>query len=439
MDLHRWFCSLKFLVSIAIVVGSFVHVSSLGAASLRRHTKEQKPLVVGYFPQWGFYYEKPYYAKSLISNGSIRFLGQLNYAQGFVTNGRCSLADPNADLHASYTAENSVNGKADDPASRFHGYFHQLKELKHKYRNLKVLISLEGKASDFTEDAKPQNRQAFVRSCVDLFIKGHFEDGIVEPGLFDGFDVDWESPKEVDAENFRALLAEFRQQMNEVKPGLKLSIAVGHSPRMLAGTDFSQVAPLVDQVGIMNYDYTGPWNETTGFLAPLFPPSSSQRRASIASSIESYEAAGVPREKLLMGIPFYGYSWTGVPNENSGLFQAGKGVRPDRPYNYIRTIAPSFRAYRDSTSKAPWLFDGQTFWTYDDPLSIRYKTSYAIHQKIGGVMIWELSNDTEDAELLHEIHRSLRHPLFDQTFESATTSIQQPAEKSTDSHSSSAQ
>ena len=374
--------------------------------------------MVGYFPQWGLYYPQSFLVKTLITNGSAPRLGQINYAQGFVSGGRCSLGDPNADLNAPFTAATSVNGLADDPDSSFRGYFHQLSELKSRYPRLKILISLEGKAADFAQDAKPDNRKAFVASCVDMYIRGNFAPGVVRPGLFDGFDVDWESPQAEDAENFRALLEEFRRQMNEVRPGLRLSIAVGESPNELPGTDFATVARIVDQVGVMNYDYAGPWSQTTGFLAPLF---AGKHAGSIESSIASYKARGVPESKLLMGLPFYGYSWTAVASVNNGLFQKGHAVRGDRPYNYIRTLSAPFATYRDARSQAPWLFDGETFWTYEDPVSVRYKVSYARSERLGGIMIWELSNDTADAELLHVAWRSLHHPLKNKVFAKVRT------------------
>jgi len=371
-------------------------------------------VVVGYFPQWGLYYPEPYYVKTLITNGSAARLDQINYAQGSVNGGRCSLADPHADLNAFFTAPNSVDGVGDDANSAFRGYFRQLFELKRRYPRLKVLISLEGKAADFAEDAKPENRRAFVASCIDIFIRGNFASGVVQPGLFDGFDVDWESPQDADAGNFRALLEEFRQQMNAVRRGLRLSIAVDQAPEALPGTDFAAIARLVDQIGVMNYDYAGPWSKTTGFLAPLFGHNS--HALSIERSIASYRARGVPDRKLLMGVPFYGYSWTAVASTNNGLFQPGSAVHGDRPYNYIRTLAEPASTYRDPRSQAPWLFDGETFWTYEDPVSVRYKVSYAFHQHLGGVMIWELSNDTADAELLRMAHWSLRHPLKSKVF-----------------------
>ena len=377
---------------------------------------------MGYFPEWGLTYDQPYYVKTLVANGSAKMLDQINYSQGSVAGGRCSVSDRKAALDMVYTRQNSVDGKPDNPNSPFRGYYHQLKELKHRYPKLKVLISLEGDPAGFSKAAKPENRRAFVASCIDTFLRGHFAPGISQPGIFDGFDIDWESPTKDEAADFVALIAEFRHQMDRFRPGLRLSIAVGDTPEMLPGTDFAAVGALVDQLGIMNYDYTGPWNPTTGFIAPLFSNRMDPRHSnSVARSIASYRAAGVPVDKILMGLPFYGYSWSEVDDTNNGLFQEGKGVRADQPYRYIHTLSSNYSVYREPRSRAPWLFDGDTFWTYDDATSIGYKISYAIYRQLAGVMIWELSGDTKDAELLGAIHRSMLHPDDFDIFEEPNT------------------
>lgn len=373
--------------------------------------RQPRPLVVAYFGQWSLYGDPPYYLRDLDRNGGAALLDQLNYAHASVKGGRCSVADPRADLEMTYTAENSVDGSSDDPASPFRGYFHQLKELKQHHPKLKILVSLEGEAADFREDAKPERRREFVRSCVDIFLRGHFAPGIDEPGLFDGIDVDWEFPAASDAADFRALLEEFRRQMKPLRHGLKLAIAVGDQPQMHPGTDFRAIARLVDEVGIMNYDYAGPWNSTTGFLAPLFRRADTPRLyGSIAETIEAYERAGVPTRKLLMGLPFYGYQWRGVRPANNGLFQPGKGDSEDKPYRFIQSVQGFHQRFRDPRSQAPWLFDGTTFWTFEDATSIAYKTRYAAHRRLGGVMIWELSQDTAEGTLLTAAWHALRQP-----------------------------
>lgn len=366
-----------------------------------------KPLLVGYFPQWGIYDQPQYFVKNLVASGSAPLLDQLNYAQGFIVNARCAVADPNADLNLTYTSANSVDGLADNPASPLRGSFHQLQELKKLYPHLKILISLEGKASSFAEAAKPENRAAFVTSCIDVFVRGHLAPGADAPGIFDGFDIDWEYPTEDDAQNYTALLEEFRKQLNAARPGLKLTVAAGPSPRMYHGVDFAAVANLVDHIGLMNYDYSGPWRKETGFHAPLY----SEHGGNADATVREYENEGVPAEKLLLGVPFYGYSWKGVGAENHGLFQPGEAVHEDRPYSYIQTLVSASTVYRDAAAQAPWLYDGDTFWTYEDPVSARFKSVYANQHELGGVMVWHLGEDTSDAQLLKAVSAGLRAPV----------------------------
>ena len=396
-----------------------------------------KPKVVAYFGQWGVY--DHFFVKNLVASGAVRQLDQINYAQGFVTGGHCSVADPNADLNMVFSAADSVTGVADDPAQPFRGNLHQLVELKRRYPKIKVVLSLEGQARDFAADAQPAAREAFVRSCVDLFVDGHLAPGVEAPRLFDGIDVDWEYPHGEDGANFVALLDELRRQMDAARPGLLLTIAAGPSPRMYGEVDLPAVSRLVDQVGLMNYDYNGPWNQRTGFLAPLYTEEG--KGGSVERSVREWEEAGVPAPKLLLGLPFYGYGWHGVAKADNGFWQAGQSIRGDRPYPFFRDLMapvavaasaagksttdalpaksaavaqtappPPFVLYRDPRSKAPWLFDGGTFWTYEDPTSARTKARFARDEHLGGVMAWELSEDSADSALLRAAHQGLLGP-----------------------------
>jgi chitinase len=385
-------------------------------------------LLVGYFPQWGLYDDKPYTVKTLVDSGGASMLDQLNYAQGFVTGGQCSVADPNADLNYTFAAGGSVDGIADLPAAPVRGNFHQLMELKRKYPRLKILISLEGRAADFSADAQPEQRTAFVASCVNLFLKGNLSSGGSIAGLFDGIDLDWEYPRGVDAANYLPLLKEFRRQMDAYRPGLVLSVALGPSPHMSGDADLAAVGRVVDQAGLMTYDFNGPWSSTTGLIAPLSTASADD--GSVERSVDAWKAAGVPARKLLMGLPFYGYGWRRVADEDHGFGQDGNPIRGDHPYRFIQTLltprgsevvatggsqglvpqATTPVLYRDPVSHAPWLFDGDSFWTYEDPVSIRSKAVYAADQKLAGFMVWELSDDTADATLLKAAYHALSAP-----------------------------
>ena len=360
------------------------------------------PRIVGYFPGDGA--RRNFLVKDLVARGAVSVLDQINYSQGHVAAGQCVIADPVADLSRIFSADNSVDGTADAADASLRGNFHQLQELKKLYPNVKLLISLEGNAELFAEAAQPENRHAFVASCIERFIKGKFADGIEAPGLFDGIDLDWEYPKEADKLNLIALLGEFRRQLNSAGSNLLLSAAMGDGRITYQHLDMRAVALYVDEVGVMNYDYSGPWSKRTGLVAPLYSsPGDPEKNNDVDSTIRGYESMGVPPEKILLGLPFYAYSWNRVAQDNHGLFQMGEPSRTDLPYNYIVSILDKFTTYRDPKSLAPWLYDGTTFWTYDDELSIGAKLKYAKQESLGGVMIWELSGDTAEGRLLKTI------------------------------------
>jgi chitinase len=403
-----WWLRTGAAVAVVLLLGVGVGVRGLGAATRARGVEDAPhELVVGYFPQWGIYSEPKFLVRTLVTSGAAGKLDQINYAQGSVVGGHCSIADVNADLMRTFDAEESVSGKADKKSASFRGNFHQIEELKRRYPKLKVLISLEGRAANFAEDARPEKRKAFVASCVDLFVRGRLAEGVRKPRLFDGIDVNWEFPQMEDAGNFVALLKEMRRQMDAVRPGLRLTVAVGPSPKMYPGVDMTEVAKVVDLVGVMNYDYHGPWSKTTGFLAPLSGDPKVNHEGTVEGSMAAYREAGVPGRKLLVGLPFYGYGWKGVEDENHGLYQEGKGIREDRSYRYIESLGEDYERFRDELSGAPWRFDGDTFWTYEDVESTSRKSTYAREQKLGGVMIWELSGDGGKGELLNAVREGL--------------------------------
>ena len=393
-----WVCG--WVMSVALQ-GS-LHGQKAVLPVLERHAG---PLLTGYFPQWGLYNEQRFLVKGLVTSGGAGRLDQINYAQGFVTGGHCSVADPNADVNFRFSAEESVDGVADVEGQAVKGYFNQLIKLKRMYPKLRLVLSLEGRASDFSEDAKPEKRAAFVASCVDLWAKGNLGGGASVGRLFDGIDIDWEYPHEEDAANFVELLKEFRRQMDAARPGMLLNIAVGPSPRMVGGADMAVVAGLVDEVGLMTYDFTGPWVRRTGFVSAL---SGDVGSGTVSRTVDAFLAAGVPAAKLLVGVPFYGYGWRTVLEDNNGLFQEGEPIRGDRPYRTIAGMIADSTVYRDAGSQAPWLFDGDVFWTYEDSLSVRAKGRFAAEKGLGGLMIWELGDDAAEGTLLGAAYEGLR-------------------------------
>jgi chitinase len=402
----------RFLSSLIFGICCCALLSASQVSAAQDTVTAKHPLVVGYFRGEGI--RKQFFVKNLIAQGAISRLDQINYSQGKIDGKQCAIADPNVDLNYTFSADDSVDDTSDTPEMALRGNFHQLQELKRRYPHIKIVISLEGTADVFVGAAQPANRHAFVASCIQRFIQGKFVEGIEAPGLFDGIDVDWEYPKEEDKLNFIALLGEFRRQLNSAGPNLLLTVAMGDGRMTYEHLDMNSVAYYADQIGIMNYDYAGPWSKRTGLIAPLYSsPGDPEKGSDVDSTIRGYLDMGVPASKVLMGVPFYAYSWNQVAQDNHGLFQLGEPARDDAPYNYIAANLSRFTAYRDPKSMAPWLFDGSTFWTYDDEVSIGAKLDYAKRQALGGVMIWELSGDTEDGKLLKTISEQVSTRILD--------------------------
>ncbi|WP_433963821.1 glycosyl hydrolase family 18 protein [Tunturiibacter gelidiferens] len=119
----------------------------------------------------------------------------------------------------------------------------------------------------------------------------------------------------------------------------------------------------------------------------------------------------MPAKKLVLGVPFYGKSWTQVPDQSHGLFQPGKEA-PNTylPYNSLSSLqGDGYTRYWDAQASAPYLYnrDTQTFISYEDPESLKKKCEYVIDHKLAGVMFWEYSGDSANT-LLDSINIGLQ-------------------------------
>ena len=120
---------------------------------------------------------------------------------------------------------------------------------------------------------------------------------------------------------------------------------------------------------------------------------------------------GIPSRKLVLGVAFYGRSFSGVNRENSGLYQPYGHYAGEHSYSeLIRDFIDKqgFKRLWDDAAKAPYLWNSEsaTFITYDDPESLRAKASFVKSHRLGGIMYWEQSHDP-DGRLLSTIFESL--------------------------------
>jgi chitinase len=356
-------------------------------ASRRATAEPPVPVVAGYvFPD-----------NSVLQPGQIdsHSLNRINYAFANIVNGRMVAGFP-AD------AQNIP----------------LLTALRRENPSLKVLISVGGWlwSTHFSDVALTEkSRRVFIQSSMDF----------VDRYDLDGLDVDWEYPgqpgaghpfRSADKHNFTLLLKELRARFDQkslkTHRRLYLTIAAGADDDYLAHTEMAKVEHYVDDVNLMTYDYYEAGSDPlTGNHASLFADPADPRKVSDDETVRSFEKAGVPAAKILLGLPFYGKEWGHVRDVNHGLFQPGLPVPgANASYNAITStmLNHGFTRYWDSSSSVPYLYspEKQIFVSYEDPESIAVKCNYVLTHKLGGVMFWSYLSDSS-GELLHTINQSL--------------------------------
>ncbi len=300
--------------------------------------------------------------------------------------------------------------------------FAVLDSLKAVNPDLKILISLGGwTRSTYFSDAAltEESRRRFAESAV-AFVK---EFGI------DGVDIDWEYPgspgagnvfRAADKQNFTLMLKEIREHLDEQSridgreddPYL-LTIATGASRGFLENTEMHKAHQYLDFINLMTYDYHTGGSPVAGHHTNLYPSVSIHyTRGSADQSVQWYIDAGIPSEKLVLGVAFYGRYWTGTRPVDNGLYQfAPDGDRGSAGFDHLRDNyinKNGFIRHWDTEAKAPWLWnpDTQTFVTYDDEESLRHKTHYIRARGLGGAMFWEYSQNP-GGELLNALYDGL--------------------------------
>jgi chitinase len=420
-----WVLALVLLSATAVGVGT-------GSAA----KPGDQPLVVGYYIQWGIY-GRGYTVKHVETSGSATKLDVIDYAFGNVAPNAdgdvvCQSGDPWADYQKPWTADESVDGTEVTWPRPILGNFQQLKALKGLHPGLQVVVSLGGWtwSKYFSDAALTQaSREKLVSSCIDLFIKGNLPDpgwgGMGGPGaaagVFDGIDLDWEWPgsegnvgniiRPEDKRNFTLLVKEFRKQLDYYgntttkRDYLLTAFLPAASSKIDAGFEVKEIFKDLDFATVQGYDFHGTWESRTNHQSQLFSPRGDidPARFSLDLAVDSYRARGAPPAKLVVGLPYFGRGWTGVPRPNRGLYQSSTGAAPGtweagvEDYKVLAT-KPG-RRYRDFANGANWLYDGTQWWSYDDPVTIVRKMVYVRHNHLGGAMVWSLDGDDSTGSL----------------------------------------
>ena len=312
--------------------------------------------------------------------------------------------------------------------------------LKQKNPSLKVIVSLGGgrgckTCSDaFATDA---GRKEFAQSIIEFH--QYFKT--------DGLDLDWEFPNiehfvaqkysPADVKNFTELVKALRKAGGNK---YELSFAAGaHEGIFEAVTEWKKVMKYLDYANLMTYDIgsyqnrpklpqyrhlsLGSDSKNTAHHTALYSTpdqlhaipgkyaqfSTPGQERSVDFCVKYLLKMGIPSEKLIVGAAFYGRMYENVKDLNNGLYQPGdySGGVPFKNLA-VRCSPDSGYVYHwDDIAKAPYIYHPakKLFVTYDDKRSIELKTKYVIDNKLGGIMFWQLTNDSYKDGLLDTIDK----------------------------------
>jgi len=280
--------------------------------------------------------------------------------------------------------------------------------LKSRNPQLKIILSLGGWGGCKT--CSPvfntrKGRREFARSVRDL--NNYFGT--------DGIDLDWEYPAiegfpghaftPDDKPAFTQLVKQLRRKLGNTH---EISFAAGGFTQFIdAAVEWKKVMKKVDRVNLMSYDLVSGFSTISGHHTPLY--STPLQKESTDNGVQMMLAAGVPADKIVIGAAFYGRLFEVTDTTGNGLYLPGKfshGFPFSRSTDTL-SAANGFVQYWDSIAQAPYAFNRERrlLATYDDSLSVQFKTKYAIKNKLNGIMFWQLADDAFSNGLLNAIHR----------------------------------
>lgn len=388
--------------------------------------------VIGYYPSWQWYDRN-----GLVNPQSIVYTKYsiINYA--FFK----PKADGSLEGTDTWADEVLLKGKINystEPRSYYPNT--SIVDLAHQ-AGTKIVISIGGWThSDLFSDIANDNlkRETFAKGCRRL----------VETYHLDGVDLDWEYPgvadrfgKPYDKENFTLLLRGIRGEFQDLslKTGKNylLTSAFGVSNNALKHIDWANVAPLLDAINLMTYDFYGAWDKKAGHNSPLFPSAGEDSNTCVDGAVQLLmNKYGVSADKINIGAAFYGHALK--TKEISSLFLTGKKdaetFRDEEGsplfYNILKK-KQLFEEQWDEAAKVPFLIGKEglnTFLSYDNERSLFLKGQYIADKKLRGAIIWELTGDyilnadsSISTPLLDSLIAGMGQPNIPQTADSVLT------------------
>ena len=250
---------------------------------------------------------------------------------------------------------------------------------------VKIVVSIGGSGDPAfrTMVSDPTARSNFVAKLTAFCLSNNY----------DGVDYDWESPTNAtDRANFTSVVQQTRAAFNATNPPLSI-VSATVKPTSSGGqwVDVSQTEDYLDWYGVRTYNYYTDTSSKSGLTSPIYQvPGDSFTDHYVDASIQYYESRGVPLTELYAGILFHGYQFS-----CTNLFAPTNGPNSAIVYsNAVIDLSNGWTRVWNSPGLVPYLVDpGHTqLITYEDPLSIQYKCDYIVGQRLGGTIVWMLSD-----------------------------------------------
>ncbi|KAG8182777.1 hypothetical protein JTE90_018651, partial [Oedothorax gibbosus] len=322
---------------------------------------------------------------------------------------------PHLCTHAIYALakleNNSIESRLPDiDLPEYLNGYQKFNDLKKKNPNLKTLIAIGGwdmTSKPFSIMASDRtNRTIFIESVL-LFLKQHG---------FNGLDLDWEWPvtnggRAEDKQNFVVLLKELKAALHS--EGFLLTSTVSATKYYIdMAYDIPAISKELDQIHLLSFNFHGHWDPVIGLNAPLYAAqgaSDQDKQLTVDFAVDYWLKGGAPKEKLILGMPLFGRSFTlANPNENGVHAQAaGSGesgrLNGDREILGFNEICENLSKRRwasvwDPDAWTPYAYKGNQWVGYDNQRSLNLKVEYLMKKGLAGGLVWSIDTDDHRGE-----------------------------------------
>lgn len=254
----------------------------------------------------------------------------------------------------------------------------EVRKMAHRH-DVKVLISIasNNKGEFSTAIAHPESRKRAVKEIIDF----------TRNNKLDGFDIDYEEhDNKTNNESFRSLLA-FIKELHAAKKKEVLMTCAVYGRWLYYGTEWAQY---FNYINVMSYDGKSVFSA----IDPVQHASFEDFEKDLTNWSEKLQ---VPKNKIIGGLPFYGYIWDKSEKNSKKKTQ---WVR----YNDVLNRWGTQAANKDELENRVY---------YNGCLTIRKKCDYVKENNYGGVMIWQLfqdaHNNNQDLKLIKVIGEAMSH------------------------------